>query len=37
MIIFKGKAKDMTYLELWLAWTFGRLAEPLEAVDFSRN
>ena len=37
MILFKGKIKDLTYKELWLAWHFGRPIELLEAVDFSTN
>lgn len=37
MILFRGKARDMTLTELWLAWNFGRLVEPVEVVDFSRN
>ena len=36
-IWFKGKMKGLTYLELWLIFKFGRLLEPLEAADFSRN
>ena len=40
MFWFKGKMKDLTYLELWLIVKFGRLLEllePLEAADFSKN
>ena len=37
MILFKGKAKNMTFKELCLAWHFGRPIEPLEAMDFSPN
>jgi len=37
MILFKGKVKDMTFKELWLAWYFGRPIERLEAIDFSVN
>ena len=37
MILYKGKAKDMTYKELFLAWYFGRLIEPLETTDFMLN
>ena len=37
MILFKGKVKDMTFKELWLSWYFGRLIEPLEAIDFGKN
>lgn len=37
MILFKGKIKNLTYKELWLAWHFGRPIEPLEAVDFCKN
>lgn len=37
MILYIGKAKGLTFKELFLAWYFGRLVEPLEATDFSRN
>ncbi len=37
MILFAGKAKNMTFRELWLTWHFGRLIERLESVDFSAN
>ncbi len=37
MIIFNGKAKDLTFKELCLAWYFGRLIERLESIDFSKN
>ena len=37
MIIFSGKAKDMTLLEFWLVWNFGRPFEELEPEDFSEN
>ncbi len=37
MILYNGKAKDMTFKELWLAWKFGRPIERLESVDFSQN
>ena len=38
MIVFTGKARDLTYkklLELWLEQT--REIEPLEALDFCSN
>lgn len=37
MILFRGKVKDLTYKELWLAWYFGRPIELLETGDFSKN
>ena len=37
MIIYNGKAKDMTFKELWMAWNFGRIIPLVEAVDFSKN
>jgi len=37
MLIYSGKAKDMTYKAIFLAWYYGRLIEPLEAVDFGKN
>ncbi len=37
MILYKGKAKNMTLKELWLMWKFGRPIELLEEVDFSGN
>ena len=36
-MLYIGKVKDMTYNELWMLWNFGRLAEPLESVDFCKN
>lgn len=32
MIVFIGKAED-----IWLSWTFGKLIEALEAIDFNWN
>ena len=37
MILYRGKAKHMTFKELWLSWNFGRPVERLEAVDFNLN
>ncbi len=38
MIIYIGKARGLTFREIWLAWVkFSRPIEKLEAVDFSRN
>ena len=37
MILYIGKAKNMTFKELWLSWNFGRPVERLEAVDFNLN
>ncbi len=37
MILYNGKAKNMTRKEIWLVWYFGRITEPLEPGDFSRN
>ena len=37
MLLYSGKAKHMTYKELWLSWYFGRPIEQLESVDFYKN
>ncbi len=37
MIIYIGKARNLTYKELWLIWKFGRPVETLEPIDFSGN
>ena len=39
MIIYKGKAKDMTYkMLLWIVYfQLARFIEPLKAEDFSKN
>jgi len=39
MIIFSGKAKDLTFKRLLFTVFFemSRVIEPLEAVDFSQN
>ena len=37
MILYIGKAKNMTLKEIWLCWKFGRLVELVEATDFGRN
>lgn len=37
ILLYIGKAKDLTYKELWLLLHFGRPVEPLEETDFSRN
>jgi len=37
MLIYKGKAGNMTWRELRLAWKFGLPVEPLEPCDFSKN
>lgn len=36
-LLYIGKAKDMTFNELWMLQHFGRKLEQLEDVDFSRN
>lgn len=37
MILYSGKAKNMTYKELYLAWHYGRPVERLEPCDFCKN
>jgi len=37
MILYSGKAKDMTFKELWMRWYYGRPVELLETVDFTKN
>ncbi len=37
MILFKGKLKNMTPKELFLAWYYGRLIERIESCDVGRN
>jgi len=37
MLLYSGKARDLTFKELFLTWYFGRLIERLEAEDFEAN
>ncbi len=37
MVLYRGKAKGLTFKEVILAWKFGRLIEPLEPCDFGKN
>ena len=37
MILYSGKAKNLSYKELWMAWNFGRPIELLESIDFGEN
>ncbi len=38
MILFRGKARDMSYIKLAIAYLIAsRPIEPLEAVNFSKN
>jgi hypothetical protein len=35
--VYKGKARDLTFKEMWMLWHFGRKIELLEDVDFCWN